>query len=91
MEIWNDGVWEWDLPPQVQTAYRCACVLRDTINPYLLRRLKADVKIQLPNKNEQVLFCRLTDYQRELYEDFVRSPEVEAMLCGRRLVSPYSN
>ena len=43
------------LPPQVQTAYRCACILRDTINPYLLRRLKADVKIQLPSKNEQVL------------------------------------
>ena len=43
---------------KVQTAYRCACVLRDTINPYLLRRLKMDVKIQLPNKNEQVgLHC----------------------------------
>ena len=39
---------------QVETAYRCACILRDTINPYLLRRLKSDVKIQLPNKNEQV-------------------------------------
>ena len=55
---------------QVQTAYRCACVLRDTISPYLLRRLKADVKLQLPSKNEQVLFCRLTSIQREMYEDF---------------------
>lgn len=42
--------------PQVQTAYKCACVLRDTINPYLLRRMKADVKanLSLPDKNEQV-------------------------------------
>lgn len=41
---------------QVQTAYKCACVLRDTINPYLLRRMKADVKanLSLPDKNEQV-------------------------------------
>ena len=39
---------------QVETAYQCACILRDTINPYLLRRLKTDVKIHLPNKNEQV-------------------------------------
>ena len=41
---------------QVQTAYKCACVLRDTINPYLLRRMKADVNscLQLPSKNEQV-------------------------------------
>lgn len=42
---------------QVATAYKCATVLRDTINPYLLRRMKADVKdhLQLPDKNEQVL------------------------------------
>lgn len=41
---------------QVQTAFKCACVLRDTINPYLLRRMKADVKanLSLPDKNEQV-------------------------------------
>ena len=41
---------------QVETAYKCACVLRDTVNPYLLRRLKKDVKmsLDLPTKNEQV-------------------------------------
>lgn len=41
---------------QVQTAYKCACVLRDTINPYLLRRMKSDVRhnLSLPDKNEQV-------------------------------------
>lgn len=41
---------------QVETAYKCACILRDTINPYLLRRLKKDVKmsLDLPTKNEQV-------------------------------------
>uniref|UniRef100_A0A3B3WMZ2 DNA excision repair protein ERCC-6 n=1 Tax=Poecilia mexicana TaxID=48701 RepID=A0A3B3WMZ2_9TELE len=44
-------------PVQVQTAFKCACVLRDTINPYLLRRMKDDVKanLSLPDKNEQVL------------------------------------
>ena len=48
---------EWPSSFQVQTAYKCACVLRDTINPYLLRRMKADVKtnLNLPAKNEQVL------------------------------------
>lgn len=45
---------------QVQTAFKCACVLRDTINPYLLRRMKADVKdnLSLPDKNEQVFNTR---------------------------------
>ncbi|KAG7262000.1 hypothetical protein CRUP_004208 [Coryphaenoides rupestris] len=68
----------------VQTAYKCACVLRDTINPYLLRRMKADVKdnLSLPDKNEQVLFCRLTAEQRQVYQNFLDSKEVYQMLNG---------
>uniref|UniRef100_A0A8C9TFT4 DNA excision repair protein ERCC-6 n=1 Tax=Scleropages formosus TaxID=113540 RepID=A0A8C9TFT4_SCLFO len=69
-------------PVQVQTAYKCACVLRDTINPYLLRRMKADVKtnLSLPDKNEQVLFCRLTEEQRKIYQNFIDSKEVYQIL-----------
>ncbi|XP_068579280.1 DNA excision repair protein ERCC-6 [Cebidichthys violaceus] len=71
-------------PVQVQTAFKCACVLRDTINPYLLRRMKADVKanLSLPDKNEQVLFCRLTEDQRQVYQSFLDSKEVYQMLNG---------
>ncbi|XP_051474704.1 DNA excision repair protein ERCC-6 isoform X2 [Apus apus] len=71
-------------PVQVKTAYKCACVLRDTINPYLLRRMKADVKmsLSLPDKNEQVLFCRLTEEQRQVYQDFINSKEVYQILNG---------
>ncbi|XP_068760439.1 DNA excision repair protein ERCC-6-like isoform X1 [Montipora capricornis] len=75
---------------QVETAYKCACVLRDTINPYLLRRLKKDVKmsLDLPTKNEQVLFCRLTEEQRELYQQYLDSKEVQAILAGNYKVFP---
>ncbi|XP_030628398.1 DNA excision repair protein ERCC-6 [Chanos chanos] len=75
-------------PVQVQTAYKCACVLRDTINPYLLRRMKADVKanLSLPDKNEQVLFCRLTEDQREVYQKFLDSKEVYQVLNGEMQV-----
>ncbi|XP_050195154.1 DNA excision repair protein ERCC-6 isoform X1 [Myiozetetes cayanensis] len=71
-------------PVQVKTAYKCACVLRDTINPYLLRRMKADVKmsLSLPDKNEQVLFCRLTEEQRQIYQDYINSKEVYQILNG---------
>ncbi|KAM8852201.1 DNA excision repair protein ERCC-6 isoform 1-T1 [Synchiropus picturatus] len=71
-------------PVQVQTAFKCACVLRDTINPYLLRRMKADVKanLALPDKNEQVLFCRLTEDQRQVYQSFLDSKEVYQILNG---------
>ncbi|XP_046572869.1 LOW QUALITY PROTEIN: DNA excision repair protein ERCC-6-like [Haliotis rubra] len=70
---------------QVETAYKCATVLRDTINPFLLRRMKADVKVglDLPQKNEQVLFCRLTDEQREVYQEYLDSRECQAILSGK--------
>ncbi|GAB5590463.1 DNA repair protein rhp26 [Umbelopsis nana] len=71
---------------QVQTAYKCACVLRDLINPYLLRRMKADVASDLPKKSEQVLFCKLTAAQRRAYEEFIKSKEMESIMIGRRQV-----
>lgn len=74
---------------QVETSYRCALVLRDTINPYLLRRMKGDVKmhLNLPNKNEQVLFCRLSKDQIGCYKEYLASGEVSGILRGRLKVS----
>jgi len=73
---------------QVATAFRCATVLKDTIGPYLLRRMKQDVKqhINLPDKNEQVLFCKLTDEQRRLYRTYIDSRETQSILDGRMKV-----
>lgn len=63
---------------QITTAYRCATILKDAISPYLLRRMKANVQthISLPNKNEQVLFCRLTDEQKTLYRGFLENSNI---------------
>ncbi|KAI8388380.1 SNF2 family N-terminal domain-containing protein [Radiomyces spectabilis] len=71
---------------QVQTAYKCACMLRDLINPYLLRRMKVDVASDLPKKNEQVLFCKLTKPQRQAYLRFIHSKDMDAILERRRQV-----
>ncbi|KAK9454112.1 SNF2 family N-terminal domain-containing protein [Dipodascopsis uninucleata] len=71
---------------QVQTAYKCACVLRDLINPYLLRRMKVDVAADLPKKTEQVLFCKLTQIQRKSYEEFLGSGDMKSILEGKRQV-----
>ena len=69
---------------QVVTAYRCATMLKDLISPYLLRRMKADVNINLPKKTEQVLFCPMTGEQREAYRSYIHSRDVEEILEGRR-------
>ena len=39
----------------------------------------------------KVLFCRLTDYQRELYEEYIKGPEVEAMMRGGKQVRNREN
>lgn len=69
---------------QVQLAYRCSLVLRDLINPYLLRRRKKDVRevSRMPGKTEQVLFCRLSSRQRMLYESYLGSDEVANVIRG---------
>lgn len=72
---------------QVQTSYKCACTLRDLIKPFLLRRLKKSVLMNngsLPDKKEEIVFCRITPYQRRLYEAFISSDEIDAIIERRR-------
>ncbi|CAG9466591.1 unnamed protein product [Pedinophyceae sp. YPF-701] len=69
---------------QLATAYRCAVVLRDIISPYLLRRRKADVRLQLPGKTEQVLFCPLTKLQEDAYRAYLATKEVQEIVDGSR-------
>ena len=71
---------------QVQTAMQCAETLKETISPYLLQRFKADVASDLPKKSEQVLFCKLTKFQRDTYENFLASDDLKAIMNGKRQV-----
>ncbi|RKP07335.1 SNF2 family N-terminal domain-containing protein, partial [Thamnocephalis sphaerospora] len=67
---------------QVEIAYKCASVLRDLVKPYLLKRTKAAVAKDLPQKTEHVLLCRLTPIQRQAYEAFLRSKEMDSIIQG---------
>ncbi|KAI1213515.1 SNF2 family N-terminal domain-containing protein [Annulohypoxylon truncatum] len=69
---------------QIMTGQKCAEVLKDAISPFLLQRLKIDVATDLPKKTEQVLFCHLTQEQRQQYESFLKSKEMEAIFKGSR-------
>jgi DNA excision repair protein ERCC-6 len=71
-------------PFEARMAYKCAVVLRDLIKPFLLRRLKKDVQIHLPEKNEQVLFCKLTPAQRFEYLKFLASKEAKLVFSGKK-------
>ena len=67
----------------VQTAIQCAQTLKDAISPLLLQRYKSDVAADLPNKTEQVLFCQLTDAQRNVYRNYIVSDKVRLIMAGK--------
>ncbi|KZM28377.1 DNA repair protein rhp26 [Ascochyta rabiei] len=69
---------------EFETAVQCAETLKDAISPYLLQRFKVDVATDLPQKKEQVLFCKLTRQQRQAYEGFLQSEDMKSIASGKR-------
>ncbi len=66
----------------IRLAYRSATALRSLISPYLLRRMKMDIieDLNLPQKTEQILFCRLTSEQRHIYKEYLQLDDVTRIL-----------
>ncbi|CEL93910.1 unnamed protein product [Vitrella brassicaformis CCMP3155] len=70
---------------RVQAGYRCAVLLRELTQPYLLRRSKKEVQeiLQLPAKSEQVLFCNLSVAQYQVYVDFLTGHRMGELMQSR--------
>jgi len=45
-------------------------LLSKTIKPFILRRTKAQVATELPNKTESVIYCEMGKPQRKVYDQF---------------------
>ncbi|NDC63620.1 MAG: DEAD/DEAH box helicase [Planctomycetia bacterium] len=56
-------------------------VVARAVRPYLLRRTKAQVLSDLPEKTEQTLFCEMGESQRKAYDDLRNHYRLE--LAGR--------
>ncbi|EJD41611.1 hypothetical protein AURDEDRAFT_186421 [Auricularia subglabra TFB-10046 SS5] len=54
--------------------------LHTVLRPYLLRRLKADVERELPQKYEHLVLCKLSKRQRLLYDEFMERTHTRAAL-----------
>ncbi|KAF4981607.1 hypothetical protein FZEAL_2619 [Fusarium zealandicum] len=59
-----------------QTAKRLAVNL---LPDFFLRRMKTLIADQLPKKTDRVVFCPLTDLQRDAYQNFLDSAEIEIL------------
>jgi DNA excision repair protein ERCC-6 len=68
----------------IQTGVRAATALKEMIDPFLMRRLKADVAADLPKKSEKVVFCELSDDQVRLYLDFLQSEGMDSVRSGKK-------
>ena len=61
--------------------------LHKILRPFLLRRLKKEVELQLPSKTESVLMCGLSKRQRALYEEFLSRRETRDTLSSGQFIS----
>ncbi len=63
---------------QLSRARQTAKKLVNNLLPqFFLRRMKSLIAHQLPKKSDKVVFCPLTDVQRDAYERFLDSPTVD--------------
>ena len=63
---------------QLKQARSTARKLVDNLLPqFFLRRMKSLISHQLPKKTDRVVFCQLTDIQKEAYERFLDSDNVD--------------
>lgn len=46
-------------------------MLHQILTPFMLRRVKSDVDLEIPPKKELLVYCPLTDVQREFYQSTV--------------------
>jgi len=59
-----------------------AQTVRRLVTPFLLRRTKAQVLSELPEKTEEVRSCGLTEPQQLKYNQYLNSKEAEALRAG---------
>ncbi|KAI1000134.1 DNA repair protein [Podosphaera aphanis] len=57
--------------------------LLEVVNKFIIRRTNDILSKYLPVKYEHVVFCNLAPFQLDLYNLFITSPEIKALLRGK--------
>lgn len=66
-----------------QRGDECLAELLKIVNQFIIRRTNDILSKYLPVKYEHVVFCNLTPFQRDLYNHFITSPDIRALLRGK--------
>ncbi len=59
-------------PIEKQDDNQAKDLLKRLISPFILRRKKSEVLLELPEKIEEIAYCPLSDQQKKLYKDEVQ-------------------
>ncbi|KAF9248573.1 hypothetical protein DTO006G1_6972 [Penicillium roqueforti] len=57
--------------------------LSGIVNKFIIRRTNELLSKYLPVKYEHVVFCNMSQFQRGLYNHFIKSPEIQSLLRGK--------
>ncbi|PFH55138.1 hypothetical protein XA68_10620 [Ophiocordyceps unilateralis] len=66
-----------------QRGDECTADLLSIVNKFLIRRTNDILSKYLPIKYEHVVFCNLAGFQVDLYNYFITSPDIQALLRGK--------
>ena len=61
----------------------CLAELLTVVNKFIIRRTNDILSKYLPVKYEHVVFCNLAPFQLDLYNYFLTSPDIQALLRGK--------
>ncbi|KAF3763614.1 recombinational repair protein [Cryphonectria parasitica EP155] len=66
-----------------QRGDECLSELLGIVNKFIIRRTNDILSKYLPVKYEHVVFCGLAPFQLDLYNYFITSPDIQALLRGK--------
>ncbi|KAH7029347.1 P-loop containing nucleoside triphosphate hydrolase protein [Microdochium trichocladiopsis] len=66
-----------------QRGDECLQELLGVVNKFIIRRTNDILSKYLPVKYEHVVFCNLAPFQLDLYNYFIKSPDIQALLRGK--------
>ncbi|OAA49508.1 recombinational repair protein [Metarhizium rileyi] len=66
-----------------QRGDECTAELLGVVNKFLIRRTNDILSKYLPVKYEHVVFCNVSPFQENLYNYFITSPDIQALLRGK--------
>lgn len=69
---------------EIERAQNCQLEMSDIVNKFILRRMNTLNAKFLPPKLVQVVCCRMTEVQRVIYEQKLKSKELQHALAGRQ-------